>query len=171
MPEIGNVHYCDGLMDRIPGNILALTLAVGLGVLFGIGAYTFTYAEGQSYLRDDPDACINCHIMEPQYESWINSSHQHVATCNDCHAPESYVPQYLAKIDNGFRHAWAFTFDNFDEPIRAIPRNQRVTQQRCVDCHIDMAHPIVDADREPYCASCHGDVGHEATNPRRTYAP
>ena len=33
------------------------------GVLLGIGATTFEYAEGLSYLSTDPKACANCHIM------------------------------------------------------------------------------------------------------------
>ena len=41
----------------------------------GVSAYTFTYAEGFSYLSDDPKACINCHIMNDQYHSWSSSSH------------------------------------------------------------------------------------------------
>ncbi len=145
---------------KISTQILGLILATGLGLLIGLGSFTFFYAEGQSYLHDNPDACVNCHIMEPQYESWLNSSHQHVATCNDCHAPEATIPQYVAKMDNGIRHAWAFTFDDFDEPIRAIPRNQRITQQRCVDCHGDVVHMTIDEDLGPQCVTCHGDVGH-----------
>jgi nitrate/TMAO reductase-like tetraheme cytochrome c subunit len=41
--------------------ITALGVAVGLVV--GVGAYTFIYAKGGSYLTDNPAACANCHIM------------------------------------------------------------------------------------------------------------
>ena len=42
--------------------------AVGLGVLLGLGLFTFIYAEGFSYFTTDPKACANCHIMNPEYD-------------------------------------------------------------------------------------------------------
>jgi cytochrome c nitrite reductase small subunit len=38
------------------------------GVAFGLGLFTFFYAEGFSYFSNDPAACINCHIMRDQFE-------------------------------------------------------------------------------------------------------
>jgi cytochrome c nitrite reductase small subunit len=148
------------LVSNLPTHAFGVFLAVGVGVLMGVGLFTFFYADGQSYFYDDPNVCANCHIMQPQFDSWINSSHRNVATCNDCHTPTGFVPKYISKADNGFRHAWAFTFDNFDEPIQIIPRNQRALQNQCLDCHGEMVHQIVDADREPYCVTCHAEVGH-----------
>ena len=57
------------------GNRLGMTtggvvIAAGLGMLLGLGGFTFHYGEGLSYLSTDPAACVNCHIMQPQYESW-----------------------------------------------------------------------------------------------------
>lgn len=147
-------------ISHIPSHVFGIFLALGVGVLLGIGAFTFIYAEGHSYLQNDPEVCVNCHIMQPQFDSWINSSHHHVADCNGCHTPDSLIPKYIAKADNGFRHAWAFTFDNFYEPIQIIPRNQRILQQRCIDCHGDFVHPILDKDNGPRCVTCHADVGH-----------
>ena len=45
-----------------------------LGFVLGGGAYTFIYAKGASYLTNDPKACINCHVMQEQYDGWIKSS-------------------------------------------------------------------------------------------------
>ena len=39
-------------------------LAVMVGVLLGVGGYTFFYAEGLSYLSSDPKACVNCRLCE-----------------------------------------------------------------------------------------------------------
>ena len=61
---------------RWPG----LLLASLTGVLIGSGAYTFDYAEGTSYLSNDPRACVNCHIMREQYDGWRHGSHHAVAT-------------------------------------------------------------------------------------------
>ena len=62
-------------------------VAVVLGAALGLGAYTFAYARGWSYMTDDPRACANCHVMNEQYDGWTKSSHRSVAVCNDCHVP------------------------------------------------------------------------------------
>jgi cytochrome c nitrite reductase small subunit len=38
------------------------------GLLVGLGLYTFVYAKGASYLTNDPAACVNCHVMNEQYD-------------------------------------------------------------------------------------------------------
>ena len=51
-------------MDRIPFRALLLfTLLIG-GIV-GLGAFTFVYAEGASYLSNDPNALSLIHISEP----------------------------------------------------------------------------------------------------------
>jgi cytochrome c nitrite reductase small subunit len=144
---------------------LSLVGACLIGTAIGLGAFAFTYGEGISYLSTRPEACANCHIMWPQYDSWANSSHQHVAVCSDCHLPHSFIPKYVSKADNGFNHSWAFTFQNFPEPIRIKPRNYRILQRNCVECHREMVHELlpatVDGDAVQ-CIQCHANVGHAA---------
>jgi len=41
-------------------------LGIALGLLMGVGGYTFIYARGASYMTDDPAACANCHVMNEQ---------------------------------------------------------------------------------------------------------
>jgi cytochrome c nitrite reductase small subunit len=69
----------------------AYSIAVLLGVLLGLGAYTFRYAEGLSYFSTDPRACVNCHIMRDAYDSWQKASHHAAATCVECHLPTGLV--------------------------------------------------------------------------------
>jgi cytochrome c nitrite reductase small subunit len=76
-----------------------------LGIALGVGAFTFIYAKGGSYMTNDPKACVNCHIMQEQYDGWIKSSHRSVATCNDCHAPADFIGKYSTKAQNGFWHS------------------------------------------------------------------
>ena len=45
-------------------------LAGLVGLVAGIGLFTFDYGEGLSYFSTDPRACANCHIMNDQYASW-----------------------------------------------------------------------------------------------------
>ena len=88
-----------------------------LGILTGVGAFTFGYGKGWSYLSNDPDGVHNCHVMQDHYDSWQKSSHRHVAVCNDCHLPHHPIGKWVTKGDNGFFHSLAFTLENFHEPI------------------------------------------------------
>ena len=157
------------LLARI--GFLPIALAVVLGMLGGIGAFTFGYGQGYSYVLNDPKVCANCHVMQDHYDSWQASSHAHVATCNDCHLPHDFVGKWVTKGDNGFFHSLAFTLENFHEPIRIKPRNRRVTQGACVYCHEDVVHQMAAVEQESemlLCASCHFDVGHAGRRRART---
>lgn len=142
-----------------------LGLCALLGAVIGFGGFTFAYGEGISYFSTDPAACANCHVMHEQFDAWMASSHRRVAGCIDCHLPHATVPKYLAKADNGFFHSWAFTFEDFPEPIRIKPRNHRILQRNCVDCHEEMVGELLHATRTGEaveCIQCHADVGHAA---------
>jgi cytochrome c nitrite reductase small subunit len=140
---------------------LALTALFG-GIL-GLSLFTVTYAEGLSYLSDDPQACRNCHVMTDVYDAWSRGPHHAVATCNDCHIPHEFPAKYLVKALNGWNHSVAFTLENFPEPIRITPANRAVTQANCVSCHADSVSLIEHREAaEPLdCARCHEDVGHD----------
>lgn len=134
-----------------------------IGVMIGLGCYTFIYGKGYSYLTSNPKACVNCHIMQPQFDAWQKSSHHNVASCNDCHTPHNFFGKYLVKAINGFQHSWAFTSQNFKEPIRIKGYNRAVTETTCRNCHGKMweatkvsNHSINDIS----CIRCHGAVGH-----------
>lgn len=143
--------------------IVALSAVLALGLAIGIGGYTFVYAEGASYLTNDPTACANCHVMQGQYDAWVKSSHRHVATCNDCHAPHDFLGKYTTKAINGFNHSLAFTTGRFHEPMQITSRNRRVTEGACRYCHADMVQAIdvggVNSEITE-CIRCHRDVGH-----------
>ena len=145
----------------------AMTLAILLGVLLGLGGFTFRYAEGFSYMSDDPKVCVNCHIMQPQYDSWQKASHHGVATCVDCHLPHGFIGKYLAKGENGFHHSLAFTLQNFHEPILIKPKNSCILEDNCLYCHGDLVHQQVaraaEGSGEIRCVHCHRSVGHGET--------
>lgn len=142
---------------------MPLLAAVLTGVLLGVGGYTFRYAEGLSYFSTDPKACVNCHIMRPQYDSWQKASHHDVAECVDCHLPHEFVGKYLAKADAGYRHSKAFTFQDFHEPIQINERSSRILQTNCIDCHASLVQTMAggpDGSQPVSCIHCHRDVGH-----------
>jgi cytochrome c nitrite reductase small subunit len=142
----------------------AVFLAVALGLAAGIGAYTFRYAEGLSYLSTNPTACVNCHIMQPQYNAWQKSSHHGVAVCVDCHLPEAFFAKYIAKAENGWRHGEKFTTQDFVEPIVVQAAGQRILQANCVRCHDALVHDLAAGARGEQdalkCVHCHASVGH-----------
>jgi cytochrome c nitrite reductase small subunit len=143
----------------------ALFVAALCGTALGLGLFTFDYGEGLSYFSTDPRACVNCHVMQPQYDSWTKASHHTAAKCVDCHLPHEFVAKYIAKADNGYRHSKAFTLMDFHEPIQITPRNSRILQDNCLRCHRDFVHDIVSSGvhgQGVSCVHCHADVGHGA---------
>jgi cytochrome c nitrite reductase small subunit len=137
-------------------------LSLLAGIPLGLGGFTFVYAEGASYLSSDPAACVSCHIMRSQFESWQKGSHHAVATCVDCHIPAALPWKYLAKARNGFNHSKAFTLQDFPEPIRITPPNAAALQENCLRCHEALVHELVSADERDAveCVHCHAAVGH-----------
>ena len=157
---------------------LVLAGAVVLGLTIGLGAFTFGYARGYSYLTNDPAACANCHVMSEHFAAWTKSSHRAVATCNSCHTPHDLVGKYVTKAENGFWHSFYFTTGRYPDPLRITPRNRRVTEAACRDCHADIvsamdqpAHAAQEGgdhaaerpdteEQRASCIRCHRYVGH-----------
>jgi len=141
---------------------LPALVAIGVGILLGVGVVTFGYAEGASYLSTDPAACANCHIMQPQYDSWQKASHHIAAKCVDCHLPADFVGKYIAKAENGWNHSKAFTLQDFHEPIAITGKNADILHNNCLRCHADLVHAQGGADdgATPRCVRCHASVGH-----------
>ena len=149
--------------------VLAVILGIALGTAVGIGGFTFSYAKGAAYLKDDPAACANCHVMNEQYDAWLKSSHRSVAECNDCHTPHEFVPKYAVKAINGFNHSFAFTTGLFHEPIQIKGFNRVVTENACRKCHASIVeaietppagHEQVAQSEQLQCLTCHNSVGH-----------
>jgi cytochrome c nitrite reductase small subunit len=160
----------DMMMNRISTSVLVPALAASLlvGSAAGIGAYTFIYAQGGSYLSNNPEACGNCHIMQDHLSAWNRGSHSAVATCNDCHAPHgNVVAKFANKATNGFRHSLGFTTGNFPDPLRITDGNTRVTEAACRHCH-EKVTVVIEPDAHAgggeeggmSCISCHARVGH-----------
>lgn len=154
-------------MGFIPGHRAGLLLSALVGVLLGLGYFTWGYAEGGSYFSNDPKACANCHVMREYLDSWQKSSHKQVAACNDCHTPHELISKYLAKAENGVRHSWKFTFQTYPERLQITQMNLNNLQTNCVECHATLVSDISGRmqhklSAEQACVHCHADVGHGA---------
>jgi cytochrome c nitrite reductase small subunit len=141
-----------------------LVIVFIVGAFIGLGAFTFVYAKGFSYLSSNPDGCVNCHAMNQVFDGWMRGDHRHVAVCNDCHLPHNFFWKWFVKAENGFYHSFVFTF--FDVPIniRARERSREVVAGNCVRCHEGMAYFAVHGpdqrSRRLNCTSCHRGAGH-----------
>jgi cytochrome c nitrite reductase small subunit len=143
-------------------HIWSIGIVAVLGILFGLGTYTFNYAQGLSYFSNNPESCVNCHVMRDQFESWNHSSHKAVAACNDCHTPHAFPDKWIVKGINGWNHSLAFTTGNFPDPIQIRGFNERIALDNCIACHDPLLTQIHQPELgEPAsCLKCHGNVGH-----------
>ncbi len=145
---------------------LAIVAAVLTGMAIGLGAFTFVYARGWSYLTTDPQACANCHIMEEHFSAWLKSSHSPGATCNDCHTPHDPVGKWVTKARNGFWHSFYFTTGDYPIPLRITETNEEIVGEACRYCHEAVAasmgavHATAGERDELDCTHCHRYVGH-----------
>ncbi|MEW5797645.1 MAG: cytochrome c nitrite reductase small subunit [Bacteroidota bacterium] len=152
---------------RIP--VLLLT-----GVLIGLGALTLYVGNATSYLSDDPKACMNCHVMAPQYATWERSSHARVTVCNDCHVPHNNVfNKFLFKAMDGTRHSFMFTFRMEPQVIRIHDAGTAVVQQNCIRCHSSLTQNVKekfvtldlrDHGEGKLCWECHRETPHGRVN-------
>lgn len=116
-----------------------LTAGIVAGIFLGLSAYTVYISNAVSYVSDEPETCINCHVMNSQYVSWINSSHKETAVCNDCHVPHnSVVNKYYFKGKDGLRHATIFTMRAEPQVIIIKEEGADVVQKNCIRCHNDL---------------------------------
>lgn len=151
-----------------------LPVIIITGTLVGILILLIYTSRAHSYLSDNPDTCINCHVMYPQYATWMNSSHKDVASCNDCHVPQDNVFRtYYFKAMDGMRHATIFTARAEPQVIRIKQAGINVVQENCIRCHkdlIDMVN-LVTVTGDNYhsgqgfrCWDCHREVPHGTVN-------
>ncbi|MDO5672766.1 MAG: cytochrome c nitrite reductase small subunit [Actinomycetaceae bacterium] len=147
-----------------PRFILEALAVFVIGSLLGVGTFTVVYAKGWSYLGNDPQTCMNCHVMEPYYKAWSAGSHAGQAGCNDCHAPhDNIVSKYYVKAENGFWHSFKFTTGWYPDNIEIRDSNRQVTNEACLYCHSDLTSDmhITAGDEQIQCMDCHTNVGHK----------
>lgn len=158
------------LRRLLPPRKWGMAAALSMGAFLGLGFYVVKLSNAPSYLSDDPKACINCHVMMPQYITWNKSSHREVASCNDCHVPQDNVfNQYYFKAMDGLYHSTIFTLRAEPEVIIARETSAEVIQNNCIRCHENrITDPKLTATVENHdfhrtdrtCWECHREVPH-----------
>lgn len=141
-----------------------------IAVCVGVIAYLFYVSKAWSYLSDDPETCINCHIMAPQYATWQHSAHRLTTTCNDCHVPHDNIfNHYFFKAKDGLRHATIFTLRKEPQVIFIKEAGIGVVQENCKRCHTQLNDKVgtlqVNLEKSNHgegklCWDCHRSVPH-----------
>ncbi|MFC1679688.1 cytochrome c nitrite reductase small subunit [Elusimicrobiota bacterium] len=148
-----------------------LPAILSLGVALGLGLFIAHISNAFSYLSDDPRTCMNCHIMAPQYATWLHDSHRERASCTDCHVPhDNPAHQYYFKSMDGLRHSTIFTLKMEPQVIRIREPGKRVVQANCRRCHEDMLLRVragrsagLGEPEERLCWDCHRYTPHGRT--------
>jgi len=156
-----------------PGQLRIPVLIIS-GIFAGLSLFSLYVSRFFSYLGDDPSACVNCHIMAPQYATWFHSSHREKTNCNDCHVPHGNVfRKYLFKASDGLRHAAVFTIRKEPQVIFIKEAGSKVVQENCIRCHSGL---LTDSKLEVYtmetkhgraerkCIDCHRETPHGTVN-------
>lgn len=151
-----------------------LPVIVLLGIFVGLFFFVFHISKASSYLSDEPQTCVNCHIMAPQYATWFHSAHRENATCNDCHVPHNNpVNKFYFKAKDGLRHATVFTLRNEPQVIFIKHEGEEVVHDNCIRCHEQLIRDErlllktgsfhhYRTDRK--CVECHREVPHGTVN-------
>lgn len=163
-------HPMEFLKKIIPPAQWKIPVIIATGALFGLGIYMFYISNAYSYLLDDPKTCVNCHIMAPQYATWMHSSHREQATCNDCHVPHDNIfNTYYFKAKDGMRHATIFTMRGEPQVIQIKEEGKNVVHGNCIRCHTDLLEDpkmntihaeFADNRNGRTCWECHREVPH-----------
>lgn len=151
-------------------SIFPIILIILFGIMVGLGLVIFKVSNAISYLSDEPAACVNCHIMTPQYATWFHSSHRQVASCNDCHVPQNNpVRKYWFKANDGFRHASIFTLRLDPQVIQIKEDGKTVVQENCIRCHLNQVNFVSSSyitgrnykeGKGNLCWDCHRNIPH-----------
>jgi len=158
----------------LPPKIWKIPVILSMGILAGLFCLLVYLSKAHSYLSDDPQTCVNCHIMAPQYATWNHSSHRQWTNCNDCHVPHNNVlNKYFFKAKDGLRHATIFTLRQEPQVIFIHEAGAEVVHQNCIRCHerqlLDARQSGCLANYEEnrtsrMCWDCHREVPHGRVN-------
>lgn len=147
-----------------------LPVIILIAAIVGISIYMFKASNAISYLSDSPEACVNCHIMTPEYATWNHSSHREKASCNDCHIPHDNIfNKYRFKASDGIRHATLFTLRKEPQVIHIKEAGVAVVQENCKRCHEELNTDVsvgkytfedAHSGEGRLCWECHREIPH-----------
>lgn len=155
----------------LPPESWKVPVIILLGIMAGCILLLIHISRADSYLTNEPSACVNCHIMSPYYATWAHSSHRETATCNDCHVPHNNILNaYYFKAKDGLRHATIFTLRREPQVIFIREPGKEAVRGNCERCHehlltgIECRGTTIFCEPERLCWECHREVPHGRVN-------
>jgi cytochrome c nitrite reductase small subunit len=130
------------------------------GIIIGMALLLVRISNAVSYLSDEPETCINCHVMTDAYASWKRGSHGRAAVCTDCHVPHgNIVAKYAFKGYDGMKHSYVFTAGTTPQVLELSSAARHVVQENCLTCHNNEFLMVRLADTtERACWQCHTNI-------------
>ncbi len=174
MPEKMKSFLSNVLRLLTPPDKWKIPVIIMLGFIFGLVFLVFYIAKAPSYLSDKSETCMNCHIMAPQYATWVHSSHREKTNCNECHVPHNNIfNKYYFKAKDGLRHSSMFALRLEPQVIFIHEAGQKVVKNNCIRCHKDLLtdnkmnqrnEVFLQYRKDKDCWDCHRETPHGRVN-------
>ncbi len=132
-----------------PGTIAVLIVGLLLGVaIFGTTASFMIHANSEKF------CATSCHEMKKLAVEHKDTIHDRNrtgvrATCNDCHVPHGYIPNYLAKLDLFFDYWGHFVTHSIDTPEKFEAKRYELAKRVWI---------YMKANDSRECRHCHSTV-------------
>jgi cytochrome c nitrite reductase small subunit len=107
---------------------------------------------------DQPSFCVQCHVMESEYDAWAHAGAHRRKMCVDCHLPNGNAGvHYVWKSIDGMKDVALFYSGSVPEKIRLTAHGERVLQENCIRCH---EQTVAQIDQQRHCWECHRRIMH-----------
>ncbi len=133
-----------------------------LGLLLAVTLFIYAF----SYLTAMPSLCKSCHVIEPFYNSWFNSTHSNI-TCVACHRKGSWGAQLVYRLSTVRSLVKYLSTGEFERGRK----KEIVLSEVCEHCHVPekeispsgdiiIDHPKHLEVEGILCLTCHKEIGH-----------
>jgi cytochrome c nitrite reductase small subunit len=115
---------------------------------------------------EQPAFCVQCHVMESQFDAWSHAGAHRRKMCVDCHLPnQNAAIHYIWKAIDGMKDVAVFYSGAVPERIELTAHGGEVVQQNCIRCH-EQTVRFVNPERK--CWECHRRVMHTRSGAMET---
>ncbi len=169
-PEPGNAPVALTAAADPGWRRLRMTVLGGLAVMGSGLLFTGLLTASSGWYTSRSEFCNSCHIMEPYYTSWQESSHAHVA-CIKCHFPPGAAEKIRGKMLGLIQLATYLTRSQGPRPVADVPDASCLRsgchETNALGGHIDFQE--IPFDHTPHlaqmpdgeklrCTSCHSQL-------------
>lgn len=153
-------------MGKSGKRTVLVSALVAAGVIVVVSVF-FMFGPPQLLAKSDqPAFCVQCHVMESQYEAWMHAGAHRRKSCVDCHLPnENVALHYTWKAIDGLKDVVVFYSGMVPERIELTSHGAEVLQTNCVRCH-ETAVTLISKERK--CWSCHRRIMHQRSGSMET---